>query len=360
MTSDVVDGTASGGINYIVVPVTQPVSQVLAFRPPTSFVKIFGEGTPPSSAVDIGDVLTVTIWEAGGGGLFTTATMPGQIIPTTRGATIAELVIARDGKISIPFLGRIAVAGMEPAEIEEKIVAGLAGKTVDPQALVVVTRNISNSVTVGGEIASGARIPLSVKGDKILDAIAAVGGIRILTVDATIQLTRGERTVDVPYNVLLDNPHENIYLLGGDILTVIREPRSFTAFGALTSNAQIQFQTKSMTLDEAMAKAGGLNDFRADPAGVFVFRYEPPSLARQISSDNGPYSDATLVPIVYWLDFHDAGAYFLARQFLIQDKDIIYVANARMTELQKFFTAIGAALTPATTSVALGAALTRP
>lgn len=360
LTSEVIEQSGAaptGQPNYIVVPVSEPVSNVLAIRPTASFVQIFGDDGPLPPTVDTGDTLAVTIWEAGEGGLFSNAVVPGQYVPTSKGATIAELTIGRDGSISIPFAGRIAVSNLEPMEIEERIVAELTGMAADPQVQVVVTRNISNSVTVHGEVASGARIPLSTKGDRILEAIAAVGGTRVPTEEAVIQLTRGESTVSVPYNVLLDNPQENIYLQGGDTLTVIREPRSFTAFGAIASNGQMPFQTRSVTLDQAMARVGGLNDFRADPGGIFVFRYEPPSLARELSPDFVHFVDRPQVPVVYWLNFHEAETYFLARQFLIQDKDIIYVANARLTELQKFLTTIGLALSPAATTAALGASI---
>ena len=37
-----------------------------------------------------------------------------------------------------------------------------------------------------------------------------------------------------------------------------------------------------MTLVEALAKAGGLQDQRSDPAGVFLFRYEPPPMVKAL------------------------------------------------------------------------------
>jgi polysaccharide export outer membrane protein len=171
-----------------------------------------------------------------------------------------------------------------------------------------------------------------------------------------IQLTRGETTVSVPYGVLLEDPSENIYLSGDDIVTVIREPASFTAFGAFASNALIPFEARAVSLEEAIARVGGLNDFRADPTGVFVFRFEPPEIAREIAP-GGAVAGREQVPVVYHLDFNNVGSYFLARQFVVRDKDIVYVANARMNQIQKFLAAVGAALGPASTTVAVGASL---
>jgi hypothetical protein len=53
------------------------------------------------------------------------------------------------------------------------------GDTVSvTQVLVNVPRSVSNTVTVTGEVTNGARVPLSVKGDRVMDVIAAAGGIR--------------------------------------------------------------------------------------------------------------------------------------------------------------------------------------
>ena len=45
-----------------------------------------------------------------------------------------------------------------------------------------------------------------------------------------------------------------------------------------------------------------------------------------------------LTPVVYRLDLRNAKSFFLAQRFPIEDKDVIYVANAELNELQKFFT----------------------
>ena len=44
--------------------------------------------------------------------------------------------------------------------------------------------------------------------------------------------------------------------------------------------------------------------------------------------------------VVYRINLRDPNTYFLARNFAVQNKDIIYVANAIATELQKFLTIV--------------------
>src|SRR5205823_13272209 len=123
------------------------------------------------------------------------------------------------------------------------------------------------------------------------------------------------------------------------------------AFGATGANAQIPFTSEKMTLVEGLAKAGGLQDLRSDPEGVFLFRFEPPRIIRTLGRpqlNTGPDGSS---PVVYRLDLRDARSYFLAQRFPIVDKDIIYVANADLNELQKFFTLLNTLTGPIITGV---------
>jgi polysaccharide biosynthesis/export protein len=342
------DPASSVDFDYVLVEVTRPVLNALASRPTESLAASFGIGGPPPDVViGVSDLVNVTIWEAAPGGLFSAA--PTQLTTAgSRTATIPEQVVARDGTISVPYAGRIRVVGLRPADVEDLIVRALTGKAIEPQTVVTVTRNISNTVSVDGEVVKGDRVPLTLKGDRVLDVLASAGGLRIPANETWIRLTRGPRTVSVSYNAILAHPHENIFIRSGDILTVVRKPQTFTMFGAAAANAVVPFQADTVTLEEAVAKAGGLLDFRADPQGVFLFRFEPVDLVRKITPQGREkvYSQG-VVPVVYRLNFRDAGSYFLARRFEIRDKDLVYIASHPVNELSKFLTIIGLAVNPA-------------
>jgi polysaccharide export outer membrane protein len=273
------------------------------------------------------------------------------------GTTLPALVVGQDGEITVPFARRLLVAGKTPAKIEHLIVESLKGKSVDPQVVVTISNSVENSVSIGGEVAKGARVPLGLEGERLLDAIASAGGVRIPVNESMVRLTRGNRTESVSYSTILEYPDENIYLRPGDVLTVERQPRTFTAFGALGRNFQIAFDADSVSVEEAIAKAGGLQDQRADPAGIFVMRYEEPEFVRKLMPARVLSDDHAAVPVIYHLDMSDAGAYFLARDFRIRDKDIVYAANARLNEVQKFLVLLGSVLAPAATTAAVGAAV---
>jgi polysaccharide biosynthesis/export protein len=359
MASDIVDRASnpasSVDFDYMLIEVTEPILNTLALRPVESLAASFGiGGPPPVLVIGVGDSVNVTIWEAAPGGLFSSA--PTQVTSAgSRTATIPEQVVARDGTISVPYAGRIRVVGERPGDVEDIIVRALTGKAIEPQAVVTVTRNISNTVSVAGEVVGGARVPLTLKGDRVLDVIASAGGLRVPANEAWIRLTRGPRTVSVGYNTILARPQENIFLRSGDVLTVVRKPQTFTMFGAAAANAVVPFGADVVTLEEAVAKAGGLLDFRADPQGVFLFRFEPVELVRKLTPGPKKVYGHGIVPVVYRLNFRDAGSYFLARRFEIRDKDLVYIANHPVSELGKFLAIIGSAISPALSAGAIGA-----
>jgi polysaccharide biosynthesis/export protein len=346
------DPAAVGG--YVIVDLDDRAVSVCAAQPRESFRHVFNDVLPaPDLRVGVGDSVIVTIYEAAAGGLFSASAADRGISAGSRTATIPEQVVARDGKIQVPYAGRIRVAGLRPSEIEAAVVGALQGKAIEPQAVVTISKNLSNTATVGGEVTNGTRVPLSTKGDRILDVIAGAGGIRISAHDAFLRLTRRRHTVSVAYNSLLNHPEENIYVVPGDVITVVRDPQTFTAFGSTGRNAAVPFDAAGITLEEAIAKAGGLLDNRADPAGIFLLRFEPTKLAAELVPDRALPSNGNLVPVVYRLNLRDAYSFFLARSFAVKDKDILYVSNSPSDAVQKFLTLVGTVTSPIVSGIAV-------
>jgi polysaccharide export outer membrane protein len=341
-----------GGPPFQLIDIDQSVIEALRSQPAATFHTRFGDtGLPPEPRLSVGDTIGVTIWEAGGGTLFSSpaAAPTSTAAPTASGSrpvTIPDQVVPRDGSISVPFAGRIKVAGKTILQVQQEIENRLAGKAAEPQVIVTAGHSIANSVTVSGEVVSGARVPLSPNGDRLLDVIASAGGAKAAVYDTFVRLSRNGVTASIPYETLISNPAENIYVRPGDVLTLIKRSEAFDAMGALGRTAEIPFETEHLTLSHALAKAAGPLDDRADPAGIFLFREEPAQLVSAMGRPALPLTVASTVPVVYRLDMSQAKAFFLAKEFPVEDKDVIYVADARLAELQKFFALIGAITSP--------------
>ena len=122
-----------------------------------------------------------------------------------------------------------------------------------------------------------------------------------------MRLTRRGTSATVSLARIVRDPGQNIYLRPNDLVYVYSDPQVYSAFGATLRNATVPFNTDRLTLAEAVGAAGGLNDVRADPRGVFVFRYEDPEIYAQIHSMaskvvGSPAPTSIGVPVVYKLD----------------------------------------------------------
>jgi polysaccharide biosynthesis/export protein len=333
---------------YEFVDIDPTVIETLRRRSFESLLARFGDHRISAEPViGVGDAVTVTIWEAGPGGLFSAPLITGNVSAGSNSATIPEQVVGRDGGITVPYAGRVQVVGKTTRAVQKSVEQALEGKAIQPQVLVNVTRPISDSVSVTGEVAAGARVPLSVRGDRVLDVIAAAGGVRAPVNETFVELSRGSTTSRIPLSRIIADPREDIYLHPNDVVTLVRDPQTFLAYGATGLNAEIPFDADGITLAEALAKAGGLNDSRSDPQGVFIFRYELASIARALRPGSPLVYPGHLTPIVYRLNLTDANSLFLEQGFHIANRDLIYVSNAPSTDVQKFFAIISAPLNTA-------------
>ena len=123
--------------------------------------------------------------------------------------------------------------------------------------------------------------------------------------------------------------------ISGDVLTLVRTPQTFTAFGATGRNSVVPFDAVGLSVEEAVAKSGGLIGIESDPEGVFLLRREPANLVRQLAPQHPIQPGETTVNVVYKINLRDANTYFLARRMAVFNKDIIYVAPAAAVEYRK-------------------------
>ena len=81
-----------------------------------------------------------------------------------------------DGRISLPFLNDVDVAGMEPAELAHRIEVKLKAFIVNPVVTVVIHERRPLRVSVIGQVVRAGSYELDA-GAGVLSAIAAAGGL---------------------------------------------------------------------------------------------------------------------------------------------------------------------------------------
>ena len=336
----------SSGIQ--VIEVTDAVARrVVASQQRRLFSETLGATAPAGFVVGAGDVLEISIWEAPPASLFGTAVLdPRTGASTARVTALPEQMVNSAGQINVPFAGAVQAAGRSPQQIEADVVQLLKGKANQPQVLVRVMRNATSNVTVVGEFSSSTRMPLTAMGERLLDAVAAAGGVRQPVGKMTVQVTRGSSVQALPLETIIQDPRQNIVLQPGDVVTALHQPLSFTVLGATGKNEELNFEAQGITLAQALARAGGLQDTRADARGVFVFRFEDPA-ALGLKADSGVQATPEgKIPVVYRVDLKDPATFFVAQGFPIRNKDVMYVSNSSAAELQKFLNIIGSVVAP--------------
>ena len=338
--STVVTGQAPGDpekLPYHVVDLTPGVISLMENRSTETMGTAFrGRGGPTTLRLGIGDIVGVTIFEAAAGGLF---------IPAEAGSRAGNFVtlpnqeVNKNGTISVPFAGEIMANNRTPQDVQADIEARLRNRAIEPQAVVTLQDARSSLVSVTGEVSQPVRFAISRSGDRILDGITRAGGSKWPPYETYVSLQRGNNVATVYFNKLVAQPENNIYLQPGDTIVLKREYRSFMALGASGQNGMINFEQETLKLSEAISRAGAALDSRADAAETFIYRLEPRAVARKLGLDVDHYV-GDRIPVVYHVNLREPQGFFLASNFPMQPRDILFVSNAQAVELAKVLSLI--------------------
>lgn len=329
--------------------------QLLAQRAQRLFSETLGNTPITSRKVGPGDVLEVSIWEAAPATLFSATPLVDARapLPTSHATTLPEQTVDSDGCIYMPFAGRLPAAGRTLQEIQADIVNRLNGKAHQPEVLIRMTRNLSSNATVVGEVNVSTRVPLVPGNERLLDALAAASGVRQPVNKTTIQITRDDKVYSLPLETIIRDPRQNVPLKPGDVVTAFFQPYSFMALGASGKNEEVNFEAQGISLAQALARSGALRDERSNPRGVFIFRFEPEAAL------NWPHQPVKTTPegqvaVVFRIDLSNPESFFVMQGFPIENRDILYVSNAPVTELQKFLNVLFTVAYPIITAKQLG------
>ncbi|WP_233994121.1 polysaccharide biosynthesis/export family protein [Porphyrobacter sp. AAP60] len=337
-------GADFAGADIRVVDLSPEVAQGLsATARSESFAKAFGDGAPVGTVIGAGDVLDVSVWEAPPAALFGMFGQPTGAAAATdttlaKETDLPQQMVDADGLVSLPFIGRLPAAGRTPRQLENDITARLRGIANQPQVSVGLMRNASANVNVVGKVVTNGRVPLTPRGERLLDVIAVAGGVAERLERTSIQITRDNQVVTMPMDTIVRDPRQNIRLQPDDVVTALYQPYSFTALGAVGMQSEVDFEATGITLSQAMGRVSGLQDTRANVKGVFVFRLEDPSrLDPAVVSGARLMPDGTL-PVIYRIDLSDPRGVFLMQSFQMHNRDVLYVSNAPGVDLQRFVT----------------------
>jgi polysaccharide biosynthesis/export protein len=293
---------------------------------------------PADGLIGIGDQISITIFESGSGGLFLPregGTRAGNFV------TIPTEQVGKDGTIQVPYAGTLRVAGTTPHAVATEIQNRLVNRALEPQAVVSVVDRRAGPVSVLGDVSASTRFAMDPGGVRVLEAIARAGGPRFPAYDSMVTLQRGGATYKALLSEIAMRSSQNVELQSQDVIYISHEPRYFIAMGAIgqqgglsAQSLRFPFDDSHLMLSDAMGKAGGLLDERANAAGMFIYRTEPRA---QLAALGIGHADTLpeMVPTVYLLNVRDPAGYFYASKFAVHNEDVIFASNAPATDLTK-------------------------
>lgn len=328
--SELTDGTGTAEYGFDVLEMTPAIARATTVDERSGFsVSFIQTKAEPYYLIERGDTLSVTVWENSDEGLLSSTGVGASALPHAR--------VDERGQIFVPYVGLMRASGRSLTQLRKEIMERLGGKTVDPQVDVFPVEQTGRSVSIQGVVATPGLYPIDRLTTHILPMVAKAGGVKIDPETVRIKVRRGNLQGEIWLTDLYDKPENDIHLRAGDHIIAERDRRIFTALGAVTANQAIQFPTRDVSLIRALGIAGGLRDNTADPTGVFIFREEPADIARQLFPDreiDGP------MRIAYIVDLTKPAGLFLARDFMMRDKDTMYVTTSPYVRWLKILQAI--------------------
>jgi polysaccharide export outer membrane protein len=361
--SDAVENNATAGVrssaalSYALVDVSADTIGLLSQPNLVTFQGEFPDKrAKPNQVVGVGDVLNISIFEAAPGGLFT----PGQAAGARPGnfVDLPPQAVDQKGSIYVPYAGEIPAAARTIPDIQQAIVARLRNRAIEPQVVVSLNAQHSSVVSVLGDVNTPGVLALNSVGERLMALIARAGGPKFEAIESYVTLQRDGKRVKVLLSRVVHDPRENIFIRPNDVIFLTRESPTFTALGALNQNvfgfnSEIPFDVETLTLAQAMGKAGGLNDNQSDPSELYVYRYEDRRFLEKMGVDTTKFT-LDRVPTIYHVNLRDPAGMLLASAFQMKIKDVMYVANAKVVDYYKLLLLINnTAVTTTNTATAV-------
>jgi len=285
-------------------------------QPVTDYAGTGSIGTAPQLILSAGDEIRVRISESKEGGLFAPLAVGGTAFDNMR--------IDHDGTITLPYAGRVRVAGIGVPQAQERIRGRLAGVTFEPQVYIEVKSDHGSSVLVSGLVKNPGRLSMMNGALTLMDALALAGGTEAQPHQVDVIIRRGKSVARIPLSDVQNG--RNAQLVAGDEVILEANAKVFNALGAVKKTGQNEFTKPNPSLMDALSQVGGLDNVTSSNTGVFVFRLHEPKAWRD--TDN-KWQEG---PVIFKFDMSKPETMFIAQVFGMRPDDTIYVTNAPSVE----------------------------
>jgi polysaccharide export outer membrane protein len=281
-----------------------------------------------TTVIQVGDTVNLRIWDSEENSLLTSA---GQPVSDLNGN-----IVSPNGTIFVPYVGKVKVSGRSADSARSAIQRSLEAISPSAQVQLTVEAGRSNSVDLVGGVRQPGNFQMEGTDFSVLSLIAAGGGVQANLANPQIRLVRGHDIYGTSIDVLYDNPKLDTRLRGGDKVIIEEDERYFLSLGAAGSEALHPFTKNDVSAIDAMSIIGGVNDNRGDLQGILIMREYPNSAVR--AGVRGPRQTR----VVFTIDLTTSDGLFSARNFAIQNKDLVLVTESPINHTRTILGLVGA------------------
>lgn len=317
--------------NISVVPITRDSAQRIKSWPQTGWRGHYSwlarQKGPASNVLRVGDTINLTIWDNAENSLITGRDQ--------RSTAVESVKIAPNGTVFVPYVDQVQVAGLTETQARQLIQDKMTQIAPSAQVQLEHVEGVANSVDLVSGVVKPGPQALPNRNFSILSLISLGGGISPNIENPVVRLIRNGRTYEIPAPALFADPAKNIIVRGGDQVLIEEDRRFFVALGATAKEELVYFHKEHITGLEAVSMLGGVNDTRANPAGLLVMREYAKSQVR--TDGKGPEKQY----VVFTMDMTSADGIFGARNFQIHPGDTVMATESAIKPAQSVMALVG-------------------
>ena len=289
----------------------------------------FKDPGPGRVTVESGDLLSISLVSVNEMGFvdFTT----NSISPVSN-ISLPPQRVTEMGTINVPPIGRVRAQGRTVPSLESFLDDRLSEVLVDPSVVVEIAQRNGALVSVVGEVGSPGSYAYSSGDTRILDLINLAGGTSSDIPGLEVMVSRHGDTKRIALSELYNDDALNVHVRPRDVIAVVPRNNSVVVLGASGANEEVTFNSDTMPLANVLGRIGGIENRRADPKGIFIYRPTPRALAEMLGVDTREFPGDNILA-VYRFDLTQPDAFFTVSEFEVRNGDLLYVANSRYEEV---------------------------
>lgn len=311
------DNTNPDIAHYKVIPITpSEIATDQAATPSPSIPIALLSYHPEPYRIGPGDSLYITVWDHPE--LTSPAGAQQQALANGR-------LVRPDGTLFYPYAGLLKAAGKTVEELRSELTRRLAKYVPSPQVDLTIISYGSQKVTLGGAFISAVPQFITVTP---LTLAQAIGTANVNTTQADLSnvvLSRDGHDYHLDMDALSGVPQgmQDVYLKGGDrVFLSYNDNHEIYVVGEVVQPQALRFKTSTLTLTQAIGRAGGINQETAKGKAVYVIRGVK-NLQQEPSA-------------VYQLDASSPEAFAMASQFPVRAGDVVFVGAAGVARWNRF------------------------